>query len=372
MKQKKFLALGMATVMAFSSTMMVLADDPTTAADVTDATNAENLTIGGSGQMEGYVDKDKFIVTLPTTKTVNFKLDPQGLIKAAQSTAKLDGKALEDADASKILFTDPSDTTTDYTKLTSKSSDITVVNKSSFDVDVTVNAKLTGLTSAAENTAPYAIKVVDSIGENDTDTEIAMTLTPTPGTITGTTATPGDSGTVTNLTSSDAGVTVTEKVDAAPAEAFKTTYDSNGYDYVLDSSKTASTAFSTITFNLAGTVNTNADWTNFNKSSNPMSVTITYSVKKHVNSYTSTTSVSTSSLSIKLDNMPETTDFDSITVVNLKGETISWTSGSQYKYDSSSKTITITSKTPVTNNAGGTMTIKYKDGHTDSISIASN
>ena len=86
MKQKKVLAMSMATIMAFASTGMVFADD------VTDASKATG-SVDGTGTIEGYAETDVFTVTLPTTKKVDFKIDPQELLKAISSSDTLDGTA---------------------------------------------------------------------------------------------------------------------------------------------------------------------------------------------------------------------------------------------------------------------------------------
>lgn len=274
MKQRKLLALGMATLMALSSTVMAFAADET----------AEPATgsVSGDGTLEGFVDKEVFTVTLPTTSTIDFKLDPQELLLATKSTAKLDGSALAAGYGSKILFVDGDN-------FTSKSADITVVNKSTFDVDVTIGAKLTGL-----STDNYNIDVLDASADDfdfGDSTAITMAITPSTNKLTGTTPGTAVAGTATALTSAENGITLTETVAVSDDvdKAYEVTGTTGSYSYGLKAD-TSAVAFNTVTFNLSGTVNTAADWTNFSKATNAaLGVEITYSVSKHSDSPVFTT-----------------------------------------------------------------------------------
>ena len=272
MKTRKILAFGMATMLTLSSTVMAFA------ADVTDPSNASG-TIPGTGSLEGYIDKHVFTVTLPTTTSVDFKLDPQELMKATSSTAKLDGAAFADGYGDKVLFKK------DSTDFISKSNDITVINKSTFDVDVEVNAKLTGLTKDGDDS--YNIKVMDPTADGfafGTDTAITMALTPSTNTITNTTEGTAVAGTATYLTDAADGVTVTQKVEKAANvdNAYKVSKEASGYSYAFDTTAAQAVPFNEVVFNLSGTVNKAADWTNFSKDTTAaLAVQVTYTVKEH-------------------------------------------------------------------------------------------
>lgn len=262
MRTKKLLALGMAAVMMLSSAVTVFAD-------VDDPSDAHG-TISGDGTLEGYVDKDVFTVTLPTTTDVDFKLDPQELMKAASVAATLDDASLSAGYGSTALFT------VSTNKYASKSNDITVVNKSTFPVAVTINATLSGL-SASANGYAYDIAVTDEASLTDnTNTAIAMKITET------------DSSLSANdyAFAADGTVEITSTVDpiANIEDAYKVTVSANGtYLYGLKSAgelADASVSFNSVTYNLSGKVNTEADWSDFNELDGSLAVEITYSIDK--------------------------------------------------------------------------------------------
>lgn len=277
MKQKKVLAMSMATIMAFASTGMVFADD------VTDAAKATG-SVDGTGTIEGYAETDVFTVTLPTTKKVNFKIDPQELLKAVSSSNTLDGIAFSSATdgyGKTVLFQDETVDTT----FTTKSADISVVNKSTFDVDVDVTAKVTGLTKEGEN--GYSIALMDKDAKDfafGTATALTLSLTPTNYVLTDTASSGETAGTATALTNAEAGVStkVTIQKSDKVTEAYEFVSESGSYKYKLKDD-VSTIPFKAVKFNLAGTVNTDADWTNFSKdTSSALKVDLTYSVAKHV------------------------------------------------------------------------------------------
>ncbi|MFQ9192864.1 MAG: hypothetical protein ACLR6A_00540 [Candidatus Gastranaerophilaceae bacterium] len=277
MKQKRVLAMSMATIMAFASTGMVFAED------VTDAAKATG-SVDGTGTIEGYTETDVFTVTLPTTKKVNFKIDPQELLKAVSSSDTLDGIAFSAATAGygkTVLFQDE----TSATKFTTKSADISVVNKSTFDVDVDVTAKVTGLTKEGEN--GYSIALMDKDAEDfafGTATALTLSLTPTNYVLTDTVSSDDTAGTATALTNAESGVStkVTIQKSDKVTDAYEFVSESGSYKYKLKAD-VSTIPFKAVKFNLAGTVNTDADWTNFSKdTSSALKVDLTYSVSKHV------------------------------------------------------------------------------------------
>lgn len=247
-------------------------------------------TVSGSGDIVGYVDKNVFTVTLPTTSDVNFALDPQELMKAVDTTGAftVDGTAANVGYGAKVLFANADTAGTGYA---TQSKDIPVVNKSTFDVDVTVNAKVTGL-----NGDGYDIKLVDPNAEGytnmGTDTAIALLLTTADNTIKGDgTGEGSDSTDATNtkyLKSGDEGVTIKKTVLAInnPDTVYKVTEPTTGnYQYALDSTSAAAATFNEAVFYLSGQVNTDAkaDWSKFNDAQTKnLKVDITYTVDKHV------------------------------------------------------------------------------------------
>lgn len=284
MKQRKLLALGMATLMAMSSTVMAFADESTS--------EPASGSASGNGTLEGFIDKDVFTVTLPTVSSLDFTIDPQELMLATSSSKKLDSSALSTGYGSKILFTSGSD-------FASKSPDITVVNKSTFGVDVKVDAKLTGLASTEDG---YDIKVLDPDADDfdfGTTTAITMGLTPTANTLTGSTAGSPVTGTATYLNDTAEGISVTSTVAVSSSidDAYEVKGSTGNYSYAIKSD-VSSVAFNTVTFNLAGTVNTDADWTKFSEAdSTALKVEITYSVSRHADVPTFTTGSSVGTIS---------------------------------------------------------------------------
>lgn len=274
--KKKLLALGMATCLALSGTTMAFG------ADQTAETSA---TIDGTGSIEGYVEKDLLVFTAPTTSDVNFKIDPQELLRKTNAADTLDGAALAEGYGSSIMFSTPT-----ANAWATSSQDITVVNKGQFDIDVTVNAKVTGLTK--DGTDGYDIKMADdSVSDFGDETTISMKITPSTSTLTDTTEatkTPVADD-IKYLDASEKGVTVKQKVAAASDNAFKIEKGADGkYKYVFVDDLTT-IAFNEVVFNLSGTVNTNANWKNFNNdATKDLKVELTYSVEQHVDAETIT------------------------------------------------------------------------------------
>lgn len=273
MRNKKLLALGMASLMVMSSTCVAFADDTTT--------NPAGDTITGNGSIEGYIVQDVFTVTLPTVTNVSFKMDPQELLRLSGSSTTIDGTAASDMDAdsygSKVLFEKDSN-------LLTSSEDITIVNKSSYDVDVKVDISFTGLSKDGED--GYTIGIVDKNADDytaGTNTDIYMSLTTTSGTLLNTTETK-DTANATTKAIGSATYSATTTIGAAPEAAFEVTgTDKDSYKYTLIGDTSAIT-FNQVTYNLSGDLNVAADWTNFNADdAAALGFTFVYSVDKHVN-----------------------------------------------------------------------------------------
>lgn len=106
---------------------------PTTPSEVTDPGQASG-NIGGNGQLEGYVNKDVFRIVVPTVSDVDFTADPQGLLNIAASAEYTGG-------AGAVYFANAgAGGTVTYSD---KSDPITVINKSSYDVDVNLDVTVT-------------------------------------------------------------------------------------------------------------------------------------------------------------------------------------------------------------------------------------
>lgn len=260
--KKKLIAV---TALAMSCAMLFTPVSHAAVADTTaDSEDAAQGSASGSGEVEGIINKDIFKVVMPTdADTTNFAfiLDPQGLIKATSGDA--DKKHTESFEANASLFFKNSDG--NYSHV---SDPLSVTNKSTGIVDVTLTATAGDLTSADGAAEAYNISLADSstFAENDSSTSMYLGLIA------------GDDDPIA-LTAKD-GATVTKTLDAAPEGAYKTVYDTanSKYDYVLDSAFDAS-KFSALTFKMEGACNTNteAKWV---ESAAP-AVEVAWTLEKH-------------------------------------------------------------------------------------------
>lgn len=146
MKSKKFLALSLCAAMVVGSSMTVFAAD-------------QGGSGAGSGEVQYMATSDVFSVVLPTSSgtTFDYLLDPDGLIEATHGD-RYSGKTFDDGKTVYFLHASRVDGTVGGTAGTancdySDTSDaITVINKSTQAVDLTVNAKIAaanGVTMAA-------------------------------------------------------------------------------------------------------------------------------------------------------------------------------------------------------------------------------
>ena len=105
-----------------------------TSTDVTNPDSAAGST-SGDGSLEGYVNKKAFRVVLPTISNVNFTLDPQGLLAKADST-----KYQQTTGA--VYFENAATTDGGSATYSANSDEIKFINKSSYDVDVSLSVAL--------------------------------------------------------------------------------------------------------------------------------------------------------------------------------------------------------------------------------------
>lgn len=232
---KKYMAITLAMVLTFSTSVMALAG------------------ITGEGELEGTVDTDVYSVILPTeaaqVANLDFILDPEELI-ANTDAAKYNGADFE-AGATLFFANGVSGNAT----YSSKSDDLTVVNKSTFDVDVAVSAAVTGAdditltddkTFADDTNASVYLALVDN------DNEVAITAD---------------------------GATLKSKIDKAPAGAYEYSWSqADGYKYSLSLSAN-SIQFAEYTFNLTGASNSAGDWSGLENIA--PSVEVTWDIKEH-------------------------------------------------------------------------------------------
>lgn len=241
---KKIIATAMSATLVLSSSVLAFADD-----------NVANGNTSGTGSMEGTVSTDVFDVVLPAIPaddtTFNYILDPEGLIEKTES-AKYAGKTFEQG-ATLFFANTATGAAYDYS---STSDSLTVVNKSTMDVDVTLNATISavdGISMAPDNLF------------QDSRTSLYLALT---------------DGTSSAAIDGTEGATITAKVDAAPEEAYEYNWNTteNKYEYKIVDDVTNIT-FSDYSFQLTGACNTNGDWSGLTDAA-PV-VAVTWTVKEH-------------------------------------------------------------------------------------------
>lgn len=266
---KKITATALALTMITASSLTAFAEtgdegetpeteNPTTEETVADPTSGG---LGGNGTIEGVVKKDVFKVVLPTLDESNatifdYKMDPQGLIKATDGAKYTD---TEFADGASVYFQNAdADSKKQYSATSEK---LTITNKSTMAVNVTLTARVDevpGLTMAESGT----------FEATDTATKLYLALIGGEGTSAQTKA----------ITTS--GITLTATMAAASMgvegvdDAYELKYDTEKGEYVYALTSEAQeedyAGFATYSFKLTGACNTNtkADWSEL-KDANP-------------------------------------------------------------------------------------------------------
>lgn len=245
-KFKQRLAAALAIIMVVGCSMTAFAAEE------------DSGTVTGSGQLEGTVSTDVWNVTLPTTvvgdTTYNFILDPEGLIAETEAT-KYSGATFTGETG--MFFANVSGGDTVY----SETSDAkTIVNKSSYKVDVTVTATV----KAAVSSGNAVALTEDNTFANDSTASIYLALTDGVNT-----------GVVKKATNV---ATIQSTIGAAPDGAYEYKYADGEYSYALKADL-SSIVFEDYSFQLTGACNKAADWADF-EDADPQ-VEIVYSVAKH-------------------------------------------------------------------------------------------
>lgn len=243
---KKVLAAALAMTMVAGSSVMAAApsDKSYVSANDFEATTSSDAqgTVNGTGGMEGQVSEDVFCVVVPasvqggnaaTFDGFDFVMDPQKLITQTEAEKYVSGSsaAADSFVADKTLYfvnrTDRKlDDTSDY---------VLVTNKSSMDVDITLEAEMknyTGITlSETKDFADDSISMYMAVIGNGKETAIKETD----------------------------GAEVKGTIKRAATDAYKIVYDAaGGYSYKLVSEDPAD--FATYEFALTGACNADADW----------------------------------------------------------------------------------------------------------------
>lgn len=223
MNYKKALAGVLAGTMVMGSAFTVLAAD-------------ENGSTTGSGSLDIVENADVFSVVLPTIPdtgdtTFNYILDPTGVIKDTDA-AKYSGATF--VDGKTVYFANAG---TDGTTTYSDTSDaLTIENKSTMDVNVTVRATVK---------AVDGIKMASSGTFDATDTEAKLYLA----------LKDKDTANSEKAITAD-GVELTSTIQAL-AGAYETKYENGKYVKKL---KDSATGFKTYSFQVTGACNPNGTW----------------------------------------------------------------------------------------------------------------
>lgn len=339
---------------------------------------ADNLSSGGTNSnpsgMEDFVSTDVFKVVVPTNATADtfkFILDPQKLITLTSGAAYGNDKFVSGG----TLYFQNTSGNANFTseggvgyKYSSKSDQLTVINKSTMDVDVTITATLASagslqFTSGADFTSSGDKAPKVYLALINADKELASAGTGTKA-ITATAATD-----VTLLSGAEDG-------------AYHFIHSSgHKYAYELTSSADSNPAFSRMNFYVTGEANPYGDFTSA-KNETP-TLNITWRVVPHGTSSSlssggtsnaggsgsGSTSPSLSATSVSSTSNTVTVSNGTVSKVVLNktdGREVELTLDNQYSISGS--TITFKAST-VTNNAGGSFTVTFAEGGTASLAI---
>lgn len=340
---KKLLALTLAGVLALNP-MVALAADST-------ESPAEG-ELGGDGKIEGVVDKEIFVVELPTVTesdtTFDFILDPQGLIKETTGAAYT-SKTFDDT-AKGVYFNNTAEgAAKDYS---GASDALVAINKGTVDVDVTLEATVDALSGDG-----YEIVMTDDkTFASDTNTSLYLALKSKVG---------SDEQEKAITTANDvSSAKIEASLDKAPDEAYEIKYADGAYKYQLTTAASAADydGFASIEFSLEGACNTaeTVDWSAA-KDATP-TVDVTWSLKEHEDNLTATkTAASTAAITVAV-----TQKVTGVKLTKFGSDAIDYNlTASQFSSTDSVLTIVASYAKGFTQNAEFTVT--YEDGSTQAL-----
>lgn len=242
--KKRILATALCASMLLSSAVVGAADS------TTDAGTGNNT---GEGKVEGILDKEVFSVTLPTTgtKAYDFILDPQDLITATSNGAYTGAAFTGDTG---MYFKTAENT---YSE---KSAVSTVTNKSSVDIDVTMDVKV-------DMDSMEGISIENAADLKETTPSINLALVGTKDSDPADTAYVGTDGTLSK----------TVKLDSDAAD-YTAEYETSAYVYKNTKTDHEDSKYA---FYLTGAANKTATGWAEVKDKTP-TITVTWSYAKHV------------------------------------------------------------------------------------------
>lgn len=229
------------------------------------------------------------------------------------------------------------------TSYSSSSDAVKFIGKNSVDVDVSVKAEVT---------ATDATKDIELVADAD-----ALTAAKTPALLMKLKVGSEEKA----ITSS--GVSASAKIAGVPGN-FAVTTEGGKYVYKIhpdeNNGGTALTAWGETTVQLIGKTNTANVPTGANALTAPQ-IKLTWDVKKHAQAYTSSTTVSSAAKVLTLS-MPSGVTVSNV-VLTLNGTDTTLASGNHYIASSS----TLNMAKYSSGWTGGTLTVTYSDGHTDTL-----
>lgn len=248
MKQfKKLIACVLAATLVLGSTTVFFGAEKTTSTEV---------NLGGGGNFEGTVDTEIFNVKVPTVNVAtntafDFILDPEGLIETTSGAAH----KTSDSSVTFVTYGSMYFEVTDG-KYDVKSQVLTAENKSSVDVNITLQASVTVPPSNS------AVTFVTDKAWTASDEGLEIYLA-----VAEVTEVSGDAVTLGTETAIANTATVTSSL--VKFDAYKTIYDTSTgkYQYVIDD--TLNVTADTYSFCLTGACNTEADWSGYDETANP-------------------------------------------------------------------------------------------------------
>jgi hypothetical protein len=309
----------------------------------------------GAGQLEGYVTLDVTKLQLPTTAvTSNFTLDPQGLLYVADSTNFT-------AQSGAVYFANTGAGTT----YSNTSDEITIINKSSYAVDVTVGVSLKN--DAGEALSQIKLVDKDSLA-SATDPSLyfgVITNSDDPVAITADgqaiKATAEEVPLVDGSTVTDGYILKAETSDPTSDGSMTASPNGKYYYYDLTTGYTPGTD-QTITFKMTGATNNVEGWKDVTEK---VAAKLTYTIEKHVDAYLSATSV-TSSNNVVTATLPDGVTITKVIVTKPDGSTADWTSNGNATI--SDATIKFKASA-LSSGVGRTLTVSFSDGHTEDLLI---
>lgn len=324
MSIKRFFAVAMATTMVFGSTMTVFGDP------VSEVT--------GTGTNTGHLDTDVFTAALPTSVAdglFNFTIDPENILKTADKYT--DGSTTAGADFvnEDLVYFKQASGSPAYA---SSSQKVPVGAKNYVDVDVSVEA-----TVADAASGKTLIPMVSTAEELSEASSPALLLQLKVGDETGVITADGGS--------------VTKKIAGQTANFGTKRQDDGSYKLVENEGVTWQN--NTADVQLVGKVKggtVDADVV-------APTVTLTWTVAKHVDAYVSASTVSAGSDAAITLALPQGVTMTGVTITKSDNSTVAAKSGTHYTLNGTTLTIKSVSS------AWKNVIVAFDDGHTDTITV---